>query len=55
MQTVGFINPGSLGDWLPRQGSAQENGLSFFWTGLKVENQQTGALASGQAAFGPSL
>ena len=33
---VGFINSGSLGDRLPRQGSAQENGLSFFWTGPKV-------------------
>ena len=27
---VGFINPGSLGDRLPRQGSAQENSMLFM-------------------------
>ena len=34
--SVGFINPGSLGDRLSRQGSAQENDFSFFWTGPRV-------------------
>ena len=45
MRSVGFINPGSLGDRLPRQGSTQENNMLFMGRPEGLRIRQAGRTA----------
>ena len=50
---VGFINPGSLGDRLPRQGSAQENSMQSMGWPKSLKNKGSGGQSGRQPGTYP--